>query len=161
MKVVGIDMSSAKTGISCFIDNKYEDHVLIDLHKIKDTDIRIRKMMREIKKQLDIYRPDIIVMEECLMTNNIKTVKILSYIAGTIIAWADENNVEFKFQMPTEWRKRVGIKQNKNIKREMLKQEAIDMVKDKFSLDVTDDESEAILLAYSMTINIADDGIDI
>ena len=81
MKVVGIDMSSAKTGISCFIDNKYEDHVLIDLHKIKDTDVRIRKMMREIKKQLDIYRPDVIVMEECLMTNNIFiTIKNISFL---------------------------------------------------------------------------------
>lgn len=161
MIVVGIDMSSAKTGISCFVENKYKDHVLIDLHKIKDTDIRIRKMMREIKKQLDIYRPDVIVMEECLMTNNIKTVKILSYIAGTIIAWADENDVEFRFQMPTEWRRKVGIKQNKNIKREVLKQEAIDMVKEKFGLDVTDDESEAILIAYSVRKNIAEDGIDI
>lgn len=154
-------MSSSKTGLSLFIDGEYAGHVLIDLHKIKDSDERIRKMMREIKKQLEIYKPDLIVMEECLMTNNIKTVKILSYIAGTIILWADENRVEFRFQMPTEWRRRVGIKQNKNIKRETLKQEAIDMVKEKFGLDVTDDIAESALLAYSVTVNNADDGIDI
>lgn len=160
MKVVGIDMSSSKTGISLFVDGEYAGHVLIDLHKIKDSDERMRKMMRGIKEKLNIYKPDMIMMEECLMTNNIKTVKILSYIAGTIISWADENEVDFRFQMPTEWRKKVGIEQSKKIKREQLKQEAVAMVKDKFSLDVTDDEAEAVLLAFSANVNDAD-GIDI
>lgn len=160
MKIVGIDMSSSKTGISCFIDNKYTGHVLIDLHANKDTDKRMREMMRKIKWQLDVYKPDMIVMEECLMTNNIKVVKVLSYIAGTIISWADENDVEFRFQLPTAWRKKVGIVQNKKVKRETLKQEAIDMVKEMFGLDVTDDESEAILIAYSASINDTA-GIDI
>ena len=160
MKIVGIDMSSSKTGISQFIDGKYAGHVLIDLHKTKDTDERMRMMMRSIKRQLDIYKPDMIVIEECLMTTNIKVVKVLSYIAGTIISWADENNVEFRFQLPTEWRAKVGITQSKNVKRAVLKQEAIDMVKEKFGLDVTDDESEAILLAYSAVVKNAD-GIDI
>lgn len=156
-------MSSSKTGISHFIDGEYAGHVLIDLHKIKDSDERMRKMMREIKRQLETYRPDLIIMEECLMTNNIKTVKILSYIAGTIISWADENGVDFKFQMPTEWRRKVGIIQNNKIKRDKLKQEAIDMVKEKFNISVTDDEAESILVAYSiscLSVNNAD-GIDI
>lgn len=161
MKVVGIDMSSQKTGISLLVDGKYVDHVLIDLYKIKDTDERIRKMMKAIKTQLNEYKPDMIVMEECLMTNNIKTVKILSYIAGTIISWADENNVIFKFLLPTAWRKRVGIIQGPKTKREVLKQEAMDMVKNKFKIEVTDDEAEAILIAYSMSCNKNSNDIDI
>ena len=161
MKIVGIDMSSQRTGIALFEDNQYVEHVLIDLHKIKDTNERIRKMMKDIKQQLNRYKPDVIVMEECLMTNNIKTVKVLSYIAGTIISWADENNTIFKFQLPTAWRKKVGIMQNQHIKREQLKQEAIEMVKEKFGLDVTDDEAESILLAYSLAYNEKSDDIDI
>nr|DAL08561.1 MAG TPA_asm: RuvC [Caudoviricetes sp.] len=161
MKIIGIDMSSQRTGIALFDDNQYVDHVLIDLHKIKDTDERIRKMMKNIKQQLNRYKPDVIVMEECLMTNNIKTVKVLSYIAGAIISWADENNTIFKFQLPTAWRKKVGIMQNQYIKREQLKQEAIEMVKEKFGLDVTDDEAESILLAYSLAYNEKSDDIDI
>ena len=74
MKIVGIDMSSQKTGICLMSNGEYASHVLIDLHKIKDTDERMRKMMKSIKTQLNEYQPDIIVMEECLMTNNIKTV---------------------------------------------------------------------------------------
>lgn len=153
MKIVGIDMSSQKTGICLMSNGEYTSHVLIDLHKIKDTDERIRKMMKSIKAQLNEYQPDIIVMEECLMTNNIKTVKVLSYIAGVIMSWADENNVAFKFQLPSAWRKRVGIIQGPKTKRETLKLEAIDMVKEKFKIEVTDDEAEAILIAYSMLCN--------
>ena len=117
--------------------------------------------MKAIKTQLNEYKPDMIVMEECLMTNNIKTVKILSYIAGTIISLADENNVIFKFLLPTAWRKRVGIIQGPKTKREVLKQEAMDMVKNKFKIEVTDDEAEAILIAYSMSCNKNSNDIDI
>ena len=150
MRIVGIDASTNRTGMSLFINEEYAGHVLIDLHHIKNTDERIAQMMHEIKAHLYIFKPDLIVMEECLMTTNIKTVKLLSYLAGAIISWAADNKVEFKFQLPSEWRKRIGLAQGPKKKREELKQEAIDLVKKKFGIDATDDESEAILLGYSM-----------
>ena len=161
MRIIGIDASTNKTGISCFEGSTYKEHVLIDLHKIKDSNIRVSQMIRQIKQQLDKYSPDLIVMEECLMTTNIKVVKLLSYLAGAIISWADDNNAEFKFQLPTEWRKRVGIIQGPKTKREQLKADAIAMVKEKFNIDVTDDEAEGILIAYSMFCKNDVDGIDI
>lgn len=147
---MGIDASTNKTGISLFIDEEYAGHVLIDLHQIKNTDERITKMMHEIKAHLYMYKPDLIVMEECLMTTNIKTVKLLSYLAGAIISWAADNKVKFEFQLPTAWRKRINIAQGPKRKREELKQEAIDLVKKKFGIDVTDDEAESVLIAFSI-----------
>ena len=161
MRVVGIDASTNKTGVSLFIDNEYSGHMLIDLHKIKDSNIRVPKMMQEIKNTLDYYKPDIIVMEECLLKNNIATVKLLSYLAGAIISWAADNEVEFRFQLPSEWRKRVGIIQGPKTSRDKLKQEAIDMVKEKFGIDVTDDEAESLLIANSIFCNKWSKDIDI
>ena len=161
MRVVGIDASTNKTGVSLFIDNEYSGHMLIDLHKIKDSNIRVPKMMQEIKNTLDYYKPDIIVMEECLLKNNIATVKLLSYLAGAIISWAADNEVEFRFQLPSEWRKRVGIIQGPKTPRDKLKQEAIDMVKEKFGIDVTDDEAESLLIANSIFCNKRSKDIDI
>ena len=83
------------------------------------------------------------------MTTNIKTVKLLSYLAGAIISWAADNKVEFRFQLPSEWRKRIGLAQGPKKKREELKQEAIDLVKKRFGIDVTDDIAESVLIAYS------------
>lgn len=161
MRVCGIDASTNKTGISLFIDGEYSGHMLIDLHKIKDSNIRVPKMMQEIKNILDYYKPDIIVMEECLLKTNIATVKLLSYLAGAIISWAADNQVEFRFQLPSEWRKRVEIVQGPKTPREKLKQEAIDMVKEKFGIDVTDDEAEAVLIAHSVFYGVKSKDIDI
>ena len=161
MRVVGIDASTNKTGISLFIDGEYNGHMLIDLHKIKDSNIRVPKMMKEIKCVLDYYEPDIIVMEECLLKTNIATVKLLSYLAGAIISWATDNQVEFRFQLPSEWRKRVKIVQGPKTPRDKLKQEAIDMVQDRFGIDVTDDEAEAVLIAYSVFCGVESKDIDI
>lgn len=161
MRVCGIDASTNKTGISLFIDGEYSGHMLIDLHKIKDSNIRVPKMMKEIKNVLDYYEPDIIVMEECLLKTNIATVKLLSYLAGAIISWAADNQVEFRFQLPSEWRKRVEIVQGPKTPREKLKQEAIDMVKEKFGIDVTDDEAEAVLIAHSVFYGVKSKDIDI
>ena len=161
MRVCGIDASTNKTGVSLFIDGEYSGHMLIDLHKIKDSNIRVPKMMQEIKNILDYYEPDIIVMEECLLKTNIATVKLLSYLAGAIISWAADNQVEFRFQLPSEWRKRVEIVQGPKTPREKLKQEAIDMVKEKFGIDVTDDEAEAVLIAHSVFCGVKSKDIDI
>lgn len=161
MRVCGIDASTNKTGVSLFIDGEYCGHVLIDLHKIKDSYVRVPKMMQEIKRTLDDFSPDIVVMEECLLKTNISTVKLLSYLAGAIISWSTDNNVEFRFKMPAEWRKECGLIQGPKVQREKLKQEAIDLVKRKFNIEVTDDEAEGILIAYSVSCSKKIKDIDI
>lgn len=163
MKVLSLDASTNKTGVALFKDNQYITHILIDKHKIKNTMERVSAMMTDICNVLNKYQPDKVIMEESMMTTNISTVKLLSYIAGSVISWCAQNNVEFKFMLPSEWRKKVGLRQSKKIKREELKQEAMNAVKELYGLDVTDDEAEAILIARSEFIYpiIEDDDFDI
>lgn len=49
---------------------------------------------------------------------------------------------------PTQWRKLVGIDQSKK-KREILKQEAISLVKELYQVESNDDEVEAILIGLA------------
>ena len=149
MVIVGIDASTNKTGIAVFQDKKYIEHTLIDLHKIKNSSERIPKMMMAICDYLDKHQIDKIVMEESMMTNNISTVKMLSNIAGAVIHYAASHDIEFEFSLPTHWRKKIGLSQSNKIKRDVLKAEAIAAVKQEYGLDVTDDESESILIARS------------
>ena len=54
--------------------------------------------------------------------------------------------------MPSEWRSKIGIKISdgkRKIKRETLKELAIQAVKNEYNIDVNDDVSESILLARS------------
>lgn len=149
MKIIGIDASSNKTGIAIFRDGEYVEHTLIDLHKIKDPDIRIPKMMVEICKYIKTHKPDKIIMEKSMMKNNIDTVQKLSQIAGAVMLYAATKNIEFKFSYPSEWRKITGLSQSSQIKREVLKEEAVQAVKQEYGMEITDDEAEAILIARS------------
>ena len=165
MKVVGIDASTNKTGIAIFHNGQYVEHTLIDLHKIKDSTERIPKMMMAICDYLDKHKIDKIIMEESMMTNNILTVKMLSNIAGAVMYYAVSHGIEFQFDLPSAWRKRIGLTQGRAVKREVLKAEAINAVKQEYEMDLTDDECESILIARSgfdlPKIVLADDDWDI
>ena len=149
MLIAGIDGSSNLTGIAIFRDGQYIEHTLVDCHKIKDTDERLRQMMRGICKYLDEFDVDKIIMEKSVLKTNIAVVQLLSILSGAIMYYAAQRNIEFENPVPTEWRKRIGLEQSKNVKREVLKQEAILAVKREYGLSVSDDVAEAILIARS------------
>lgn len=149
MIVAGIDASSNKTGVAIFKDEKYVEHTLIDLHKIKNSSERIPKMMLAICDYLDKHEVDKIVMEESMMTNNISTVKMLSSIAGAVMYYAAKNGIEFELALPTHWRRKVGLSQSSKIKRDALKVEAIQAVQQEYGMELTDDEAESLLIARS------------
>ena len=149
MLICGIDASSNKTGIAVFCDGEYIEHTLIDLHKIKDADKRIPKMMLEICKYIKKHMPDKIIMEKSILKSNISTVQMLSNLAGAVMLYAATKGIELQFVYPVEWRKTVGLQQSTKIKREILKEEAIRAVKQEYGLNVTDDEAEATLIARS------------
>ena len=148
MKIAGIDASTNKTGIAVFEDGKYITHTLIDHHKIADSDVRIPKMMHDICAYLDKYDVEKIIMEKSIFKTNIDTVQKLSNIAGAVMFYAMDRNIEFEFSLPSQWRKKIGLQQGKT-KREELKAEAILAVEKEYELKVSDDEAEAILMARS------------
>lgn len=150
MKIIGIDASTNKTGVCLFMDTEYMSHTLIDCHKEKDAMKRIPMMAHKICEYLDeIDDIDVIIMEKSILKSNIDTVQKLSNLAGAIMLYAYQNNIQFENPVPSVWRKKIGLEQSKNVKREVLKLEAIQAVKQEYGIDVSDDEAESILLARS------------
>ena len=147
--VVGIDGSTNKTGIAVFCDGRYIKHTLIDLHKVKDINERIPKMIGEICKYIDGINPDKILMEETVLSSNTDTLKKLAYLAGGVMFYTYEHGIEFELVLPSQWRKKIGLQQSNKVKREVLKQESILAVKQEYGLDVNDDIADALLLARS------------
>ena len=148
--VVGIDASTNKTGICLFRDQEYVTHTLIDCHKEKDAMKRIPMMANMICEYLDgIDNIDVIIMEKSILKSNIDTVQKLSNLSGAIMLYAYQHGIKFENPVPTEWRRKIGLEQSKNVKREVLKLEAIKAVKQEYNMDVSDDEAEAILTARS------------
>lgn len=149
MILVAIDSSSTCTGISCWEDGELKDYVLINLKKVKDSEIRLKEMCVEILKKLEHYSPTSVVIEDTSVVRNPKTFRMLTTVVGVVYGYSIKNKCDFKRIKPTEWRKTLGFKQGSKVKREELKEQSIRFVLDKFNLEVNDDIADSICIGYS------------
>lgn len=147
VKLLTIDGSTQKTGIAYFCNGKYIEHILLDYSKDKKIESRFESMAKGIWKTLNEYRPNIIYIEETYTARNPQTTKVLTRLQGIVYAWCMNNECEFNTIRPSEWRKWLNFTQNKNVKREQLKEQSIKYILDNYGLEVTDDEADAICIA--------------
>lgn len=148
MKVIGLDLSTKCSGYSVFKNNKLISHGVIDLSKNKDMEERSKQMMIAVGELINREKPSCVICEETWNKNNIETTKWLSFIIGAAMGKCCENDIQFEKVLPSQWRAHVGIQQGRK-KRPELKQEAIQMVKDKYNFNPIEDEAEAILIGLS------------
>ena len=147
MKILSLDQSTRVTGYSIFDDGKYVCSGVIDLHKITDTDKRSKQMGLEICQLIETYRPSEIVIEEVAMQSNVDTLKKLARIQGMAIGFATAHNIQTHILEPSKWRATLSFKQGRSVKREELKQQSRDFVKNVLGLNIkSEDENEAIAI---------------
>jgi len=151
VRLISFDQSSIRTGIAVFDNSDLIHHGVIDLHKEKDAGLRTKNMCKQIRQLVEEYYPDCIVAEDVNLRNgSVRTVIMLARLSGNIQEMAFKADIPIIFYSPSTWRKIAGIKMGRDIKREQLKQEAIDMVYKSYGFKCGDDEAEAIIegLAY-------------
>lgn len=145
-KLLTIDSSTNKSGCAYFCNGKYKAHHLLDCSKDKNMDSRFEEMSHELWAILGIYKPNIVYVEETVVLRNAQTQRFLTRLQGIIYAWCMNHGCEFNTIRPTSWRKAINMSQGKNVKREQLKAQAIQYVKEHYQLDVSDDEADAICI---------------
>lgn len=145
-KILAFDQSTKISAYSVFLDSMYIESGVIDLHKIKDTSERIRAMGVELGKIIKKYSPEKVILEEVAQQSNPLTLKLLARIQGVIIGYCAANNIETYIIEPSKWRSTLGFKQGAGVKREDLKMQAINHVKDVYGLTLSEDICEAICI---------------
>ena len=158
MILLSLDLSTKSTGAAIFDDNKLIHYECISA---SSTDVikRIYKIKNKVNELLNEFSVDQVVAEEVRFgesnISNVKTYKALNYIQAAIVFTVyDYNpNIKIEYLQPSEWRSKVGIKTGRGIKRESLKKEDIQFVKDKYNIDVNDDIADAILLGEAYLSN--------
>lgn len=149
-KLVSIDSSTKKTGMALFIDGELKEYTLLDHEKVRDVDVRMNLMIRDILEKLQEWKPDIVYIEEPKGEGqNVAMVKKLSEIIGAVRAWCVWKNREYFEIQPSQWRKWCGIPQGRGVKREVLKAAAMDFVKKHFGIDTNDDTADSICIGVS------------
>lgn len=110
--VLGLDMSSQKSGYALFIDGKLTDYGLWELHTEQESDWRkrIAYMASCVGKYCDEHKVDKIYAEDVPPTlDNSQTVKVLSALQGMLIACAVLHNIDIEFIAVKTWKQKIGI----------------------------------------------------
>lgn len=147
MNVLAFDQSTNLTGFSLFQDGQYITSGVIDKHKIKGADERIAEMGLAICKLIKEYKPDVVTIEDTQNQSNVKTVIFLARLQGCVILYCASKGIKLNILRPSEWRSALEYQQGPKVKREVLKQQSKDFVKNHFGLELeSEDEIEAIAI---------------
>jgi len=145
-KLLAIDSSTTKSGCAYFCNGKYKEHLLLDCSKDKNMDSRFEAMSQKLWGVLEIYKPNIVCIEETVVLRNAQTQRFLTRLQGIIYAWCMNHGCEFNTIRPTSWRKQLSFSQGKNVKRDQLKEQSVHYVLENYNLNVGDDEADAICI---------------
>ena len=153
--ILSIDASTKSSGIAILDSEK--NLIYYDCLTASSTDLikRIKKMTENISKIIKDY-PQIekIILEEVRPDTNIynlKTYKALMYLQGAIVTMVhdEQPNIKIEYIYPSEWRKECNIKQGAGVRRTTLKQQDINFIKEKYSIEVNDDIADSIAIGYA------------
>lgn len=153
IKILAFDQALIKTGV-CTLDGDAVYHSLIDLSKIKDADERRATMRQMIQSRIKTNNPDLVVIEDVALQASAKTVIQLAQLQGAIIGACELFNIPYEILKPSEWRKELGFKQGRQVKRPELKQQAIDYVFENYGENVSSDEADAMCIAKAAQLRL-------
>lgn len=155
MKILSFDQATNITGYAVFTNKKLKKFGLIDCHKLSG-DERSKKMISEIYNIIDLVKPDFVVIENVQNQANVQAVIMLARLQGAIIGYCYKKNIPWKMYLPTQWRKLIGIKQGKGIKRDELKAQSLEFVKTVTNESVSEDVAEAIAIGCAYIKELKD-----
>lgn len=148
MKILSLDQSSNLSGY-CLFDKNIIESGVIDKHKIKDSSMRIAEMSEAICEKINEFNPDIVVLEGIQSQGSIATVILLARLQGMILGYCYAHGIRTEILGPSRWRSKLQFKQGAGVKRNDLKQQAMDYVLKEFGLKVDVDQSEAVCIAVA------------
>lgn len=115
-------------------------------------------MVYEITALIEREAPDVVIIEETVVTRNPQTQRMLSMILGAVFGVCVSYNFNYCALRPTQWRKAVrGEDEKLPRKRDELKKWSINKVNELFGIqDIGDDISDAILIGQAF-INMVEE----
>ena len=151
LKLIAFDQSTRATGF-CIMEmgtaRIIESGVVIP----NKNDETIDRITYTIKRCLNLVRTNevaFVFIEGVQVQRNPRVYEVLAKLAGSLEVLLYESGYLVNVVKASEWRKRVGIKGRK---RADVKLEAIELVKELYDLEVSEDECEAILFCRAFAM---------
>ena len=145
MIILSIDSGIEKTGYAVFKNKKYETSALIETSRNKTTEVRLEEIYSQMKKVVQEYTPDVIILEQLFFFKNQKTAIKVSQSQGVVLLLAAQNKIKVEFLTPLQIKQTVtgyGQADKKSVQKMIKLETGIDCKQD--------DEADAIAcgLAY-------------
>ncbi len=102
MAILAIDPGVEKTGFAIFKEGKYIKSGLIKTLKSLPLEIRIEQIYLNLKKIIENYKPQRIILEQLFFFKNQKTVISVSQSQGAILLLASQNSIKIEFLTPLQ-----------------------------------------------------------
>lgn len=109
-------------------------------------------MCKKLHELIVRSKADFIAFEDVSLQTNVSTLATLARIQGAIIQSILFSKNPYKIYKPSSWRKVLGFNQGRGIARKELKQQALDYVKTKYSIETKEDIAEAICIGSAFLI---------
>lgn len=146
VKLIAFDQSTTASGW-CVMEmgtaQIIESGVILP-NKNDDTIDRITYTIKRCLNLVRTHEVTFVFIEGVQVQRNPVVYEVLAKLAGSLEIMLYESGYLVNVVKASEWRRRVGIKSRK---RALVKQEAIDLVKEIYQLEPSEDECEAILFA--------------
>ena len=151
LKLIAFDQSTTASGY-CVMELGTGDIIDSGVILPKKNDETIDRIIYTIKRCLNLVRTNeiaFVFIEGVQVQKNPRVYEVLAKLAGSLEIMLYESGYFVNVVKASEWRKRVGIKSRK---RADVKKEAIELVKELYDLEATEDECEAILFARAFAM---------
>ena len=151
LKLIAFDQSTTASGW-CVMELGTGDIIDSGVILPKKNDETIDRITYTIKRCLNLVRTNeiaFVFIEGVQVQRNPRVYEVLAKLAGALEVMLHESGYLVNVVKASEWRKRVGIKGRK---RADVKKEAIELVKELYDLEVSEDEAEAILFCRAFAM---------
>lgn len=147
MKVISLDQSVSKTGISVFEFNEGDDDYKLIAYELfiskGTTEEKIFKTACKLQDLIIEHEPTKVLIEDVQLQVNAKTYKSLSQLQGVLFFLCYRMKIACEIINSSVWRKGLEIKGKK---RDELKEKAKEYVFNKYGLTVEEDVAESICI---------------
>ena len=140
-RIVAIDNATKHAGIAVF-DNGKLVHYELATFEGETIDRLIANRNYIANKIIKQWKPDLVVLEDIQLQDNVQTFKYLAMLRGSTEVVLRENSINYEIVLSAKWRSHFMI----SGKRVAEKAQAIDKVMSMYSVIVSDDIAEAILI---------------
>jgi len=149
MKVVSFDQATWISGYAVIEDGEYKKSGTVTSRKKEGIEDRFISMTKELCKIIADEDADCVVIEDVQQQVNKQTFKHLARLQGAILGYCGVNDIPCLVYPATTWRRRLGFSQGHGVKRQGLKSQAIEYVKDNCRKSVKNDEADAICIGLA------------